>query len=153
MAFGQQSGPPASAKQVSEIESLLERAGFSSLREARHIYGLTQRQAGGRFTRTEADELIARLLAGEGELDSDAAADAVDAIVIAEQRAAKRGAPVPAAGRSLPRGRPRSCVPQPTHTPVPRWPLTSAIWCRCLHRPMRCKMRCAARSRWPKTPS
>jgi hypothetical protein len=92
MAFGQQSGPPASAKQVSEIESLLERAGFSSLREARHIYGLTQRQAGGRFTRTEADELIARLLAGEGELDSEQAAAAVDAIVIAEQRAAKRGA-------------------------------------------------------------
>ena len=92
MAFGQQSGPPASAKQVSEIESLLERAGFTSLREARHIYGLTQRQAGGRFTRTEADELIARLLAGEGELDSDEAAAAVDAIVIAEQRAARRGA-------------------------------------------------------------
>lgn len=92
MAFGQQSGPPASAKQVGEIESLLERAGFSSLREARHIYGLSQRQAGGKFTRQEADELIARLLAGEGELDSEQAAAAVDAIVIAEQRAAKRGA-------------------------------------------------------------
>lgn len=92
MAFGQQSGPPASAKQVVEIEALLERAGFSSLREARHIYGLNQRQAGGRFTRQEADELIARLLAGEGELDSEQAAAAVDAIVIAEQRAARRGA-------------------------------------------------------------
>jgi polyhydroxyalkanoate synthesis regulator phasin len=92
MAFGQQSGPPASTKQVAEIESLLERAGFSSLREARHIYGLTQRQAGGKFTTGEANELIARLLAGEGELDSDQAAAAVDAIVVAEQRAAKRGA-------------------------------------------------------------
>ena len=92
MAFGQQSGPPANAKQVGEIESLLERAGFSSLREARHIYGLTQRQAGGKFTAGEANELIARLLAGEGELDSDEAAAAVDAIVVAEQRAAKRGA-------------------------------------------------------------
>jgi len=92
MAFGQQSGPPASMKQVAEIESLLERAGFSSLREARHIYGLTQRQAGGKFTTGEANELIARLLAGEGELDSDQAAAAVDAIVVAEQRAAKRGA-------------------------------------------------------------
>ncbi len=92
MAFGQQSGPPASTKQVGEIESLLERAGYSSLREARHIYGLTQRQAGGKFTRQEADELIARLLAGEGELDSEQAAAAVDAIVVAEQRAAKRGA-------------------------------------------------------------
>ena len=92
MAFGQQSGPPASTKQVAEIESLLERAGFSSLREARHIYGLTQRQAGGKFTTGEANELIARLLAGEGELDSEQAAAAVDAIVVAEQRAAKRGA-------------------------------------------------------------
>jgi polyhydroxyalkanoate synthesis regulator phasin len=92
MAFGQQSGPPASVKQVAEIESLLERAGFSSLREARQIYGLSQRQAGGKFTRQEADELIARLLAGEGELDSEQATAAVDAIVIAEQRAAKRGA-------------------------------------------------------------
>ena len=92
MAFGQQSGPPASTKQVAEIESLLERAGFSSLREARHIYGLTQRQAGGKFTTGEANELIARLLAGEGELDSEQAAAAVDAIVVSEQRAAKRGA-------------------------------------------------------------
>jgi hypothetical protein len=92
MAFGQQSGPPASAKLIGEIESLLERAGFSSLREARHIYGLTQRQAGGKFTTGEANELIARLLAGEGELDSEQAAAAVDAIVVAEQRSAKRGA-------------------------------------------------------------
>ena len=92
MAFGQQSGPPASTKQVAEIESLLERAGFSSLREARHIYELTQRQAGGKFTTGEANELIARLLAGEGELDSEQAAAAVDAIVVSEQRAAKRGA-------------------------------------------------------------
>ena len=92
MAFGQQSGPPASTKQVAEIEALLERAGFSSLREARHIYGLTQRQAGGKFTTGEANELIARLLAGEGELDSEQAAAAVDAIVVSEQRAAKRGA-------------------------------------------------------------
>jgi len=79
-------------KQVAEIESLLERAGFSSLREARHIYGLTQRQAGGKFTTGEANELIAHLLAGEGELDSEQAAAAVDAIVVSEQRAAKRGA-------------------------------------------------------------
>lgn len=92
MAFGQQSGPPASTKQVAEIESLLERAGFSSLREARHIYGLTQRQAGGKFTQNEANELIARLLAGEGQLDSDEAAAAVDAIVVADQRAARRTA-------------------------------------------------------------
>ncbi len=70
MAFGQQSGPPASGKQVAEIEALLEQAGYASLREARHIYGLTQRQAAGKFSRAEADELVARLEAGEGELDA-----------------------------------------------------------------------------------
>ncbi|MBU6330002.1 MAG: hypothetical protein KGR18_08655 [Acidobacteria bacterium] len=92
MAFGQQSGPPATGKQLAEIDALLARAGFSSTREARHIYGLTQRQAGGRFTRQEADEFITRLLSGEGELDSDEAAAAVDAVVVAEQRAARRTA-------------------------------------------------------------
>ena len=67
MAFGQQSGPPASSKQVEELLALFESAGYSSFREARHIYGLSQRQAGGKFTRSEADELIARLAAGDGE--------------------------------------------------------------------------------------
>jgi hypothetical protein len=90
MAFGQQSGPPASHRQVEEIASLLERAGFSSFKEARHIYGLTQRQAGGKFTQGEATELIARLLAGEGELDTEQAAEAVEATRISSERAAKR---------------------------------------------------------------
>ena len=55
MAFGQQTGPPASAKQVDEIAPLLEQAGYASFREARHIFGLTQRQASGKFTQDEAD--------------------------------------------------------------------------------------------------
>ena len=90
MAFGQQSGPPASHRQVEEIASLLERAGFSSFKEARHIYGLTQRQAGGKFTQGESTELIARLLAGEGELDTEQAAEAVESTRISAERAAKR---------------------------------------------------------------
>ena len=90
MAFGQQSGPPATAKQVEEITALLEGAGFSSLREARHIYGLTQRQAGGKFTRSEADELLARLLAGDGELDVEQAAQVMANNSDAAERAAKR---------------------------------------------------------------
>ena len=61
MAFGQQTGPPASSKQVELLTHLLDRAGYSSFREARHIFGLTQRQASGRFTQDEADELIGRL--------------------------------------------------------------------------------------------
>jgi len=92
MAFGQHSGPPASAKQIQEITDLLAGAGYDSLREARHIYGLTQRQAGGRFTRAEADELIARLLAGEGELDVDRAVEVMAASADGAERAARRAA-------------------------------------------------------------
>jgi hypothetical protein len=61
MAFGQQSGPPATARQVKQLTELVVAAGHTDLRDARGPLGLTQRQAGGRFTREEADELIARL--------------------------------------------------------------------------------------------
>jgi hypothetical protein len=61
MAFGQQSGPPASAKQVQELLALLQEAGHSDFRDARGPMGFTQRQAAGKFTRGEADELIERL--------------------------------------------------------------------------------------------
>ena len=92
MAFGQQSGPPASSKQVEELLALFEGAGYSSFREARHIYGLTQRQAGGKFSRGEADELIARLAAGEGELNVEQAERAIASSSDATERAAKRAA-------------------------------------------------------------
>jgi hypothetical protein len=65
MAFGQQAGPPASVRQVQELTELVRAAGHEGFREARHPLGLTQRQAGGRFTRDEADELIARLQQNE----------------------------------------------------------------------------------------
>jgi hypothetical protein len=61
MAFGQQAGPPASSRQVQDLLTLLRDAGYSDFREARHPYDLTQRQAGGRFTREEAEALIDRL--------------------------------------------------------------------------------------------
>ena len=61
MAFGQQSGPPASSRQVQELLGLLQGAGHRDFRDARGPMGFTQRQAGGRFTRDEADEFIARL--------------------------------------------------------------------------------------------
>jgi len=61
MAFGQQSGPPASARQVQQLTALVVAAGHDDLHDARGPLGLSQRQAGGRFTRDEADALIARL--------------------------------------------------------------------------------------------
>ena len=61
MAFGQSSGPPATAKQLRELVGLLTAAGHSDFRDARGPMGFTQRQAGGKFTRDEADEFIERL--------------------------------------------------------------------------------------------
>jgi hypothetical protein len=61
MAFGQPTGPPATARQLRDLASLIEAAGHSDFRDARGPLGLTQRQAGGRFTQDEAAGLIARL--------------------------------------------------------------------------------------------
>ncbi len=61
MAFGQQAGPPATARQVQELLALLHHAGHSDFRDARAPMGLTQRQAAGKFTRHEAEALIERL--------------------------------------------------------------------------------------------
>ncbi|MDQ3738717.1 MAG: hypothetical protein M3337_06070 [Actinomycetota bacterium] len=68
MSFGQQTGPPASDKQVQYLVALVQKAGYTDLREARHPLSLTQRQARGKFTRQEASELIERLL-GEDSVD------------------------------------------------------------------------------------
>lgn len=61
MAFGQQSGPPATARQVQELLALLEQAGHADFRDARGPMGFTQRQAAGKFTRDEADTFIEAL--------------------------------------------------------------------------------------------
>jgi hypothetical protein len=78
MAFGQQSGPPATGKQIQYLESLVRKAGHDGFRDARGPLGLTQRQAGGKFTRDEASALIDQLL----QIDADPAA-----ISMQEQRA------------------------------------------------------------------
>jgi hypothetical protein len=67
MAFGQQSGPPASAKQVEQLRALLREAGHSDFRDARGPMGFTQRQAGGKFTRDEAEAFIDQLQQAEHE--------------------------------------------------------------------------------------
>jgi hypothetical protein len=61
MAFGQQQGPPATARQVQELLALLQEAGHSDFRDARGPMGFTQRQAGGKFTRAEADAFVEQL--------------------------------------------------------------------------------------------
>jgi hypothetical protein len=77
MSFGARSGPPASAKQLAYLESLVEQAGFAGFREARHPLGLTQRQAGGKFSKQEASALIDQLLAGEAaDAEAEAATEA-----------------------------------------------------------------------------
>lgn len=72
MAFGGASGPPASPRQLSYLTSLLAEAGYDTFREARHAFGLTQRQAGGRFTKAEASRLIDVLVNGVEAPDPDA---------------------------------------------------------------------------------
>jgi hypothetical protein len=72
MAFGQPTGPPASAREIARLAELLEVAGYTSFKEARHPKGLTQRQAAGKFTRDEAAELILRLEAeAEAEVETE----------------------------------------------------------------------------------
>ena len=63
MAFGQQAGPPATHRQVQELLELLQDAGHADFRDARGPMRFTQRQAGGKFTRDEADAFIAQLQA------------------------------------------------------------------------------------------
>jgi hypothetical protein len=78
MAFGQQSGPPASPRQVKELLALLQEAGHDGFRDARGPMGFTQRQAAGKFTRDEAAAFIDQLQEAEhaGAPGPDLAGDA-----------------------------------------------------------------------------
>lgn len=90
MAFGQPSGPPASHKQVALLKSLLEAAGHDDFRTARHEFGLTQRQAGGKFTVQEASELIDRLQGIEPTEAPPAIGSAEQAAELADELALTR---------------------------------------------------------------
>jgi len=74
MAFGQHSGPPASARQVQELLALLQAAGHVDFRDARGPMGFTQRQAAGKFTRDEVAAFIDRLREAESEGEPEAGA-------------------------------------------------------------------------------
>ena len=67
MAFGQHAGPPATHKQLDQLLDLLVEAGFDSFKEARYPMDFTQRQAGGKFTRDEADAFIEQMQRSETE--------------------------------------------------------------------------------------
>lgn len=56
---------------MQELLELLRRAGHADLRDARGPLGLTQRQAGGRFTRDEAAAFIERLQGEEEQAATD----------------------------------------------------------------------------------
>lgn len=97
-------GPPASAKQIAYLASLLEKVGYASFREARHPFGLNQRQAGGKFTVQEASALIDQLLntdvspdapgpVGDLSLATDAATEAANQKIRATQATTLRGIP------------------------------------------------------------
>ena len=75
MAFDQRSAPPASTKQMSYLRALLKAAGHDDFRTARREYGLTQRQAGGKFTTREASALIDRLLGNEPQAGTEREGD------------------------------------------------------------------------------
>lgn len=85
MAFGQQSGPPASARQVQELLALLHAAGHDDFRDARGPMGFTQRQAAGKFTRDEATTFIDRLQEAESAGDSGLAAAPATRLSASEQ--------------------------------------------------------------------
>jgi hypothetical protein len=86
MAFGQQAGPPATARQVQELLALLQAAGHADFRDARGPMRFTQRQAGGRFTRDEAEELIERLQAAEHDGGDAAPAASAPRLSTADQQ-------------------------------------------------------------------
>ncbi len=87
MAFGQQSGRPASARQVNELLDLLHQAGHSDFRDARGPMGFTQRQAGGKFTADEAEAFIDQLNEGESAPQAPVASAPATRLTSAERAA------------------------------------------------------------------
>jgi hypothetical protein len=85
MAFGDQSGPPASAKHVRELLELLQAAGHADFRDARGPMGFTQRQAAGKFTRDEAAALIEQLQSDAHAVGSGATVAATPRLSAAER--------------------------------------------------------------------
>lgn len=102
MAFGQQSGSPASQQQIRALLALLNEAGHSDFRDARGPMGFTQRQAGGKFTRDEADAFIEQLQDAEHEHEQTLSAPvSPPAPTRTSRTTSARQAPVSASERAL----------------------------------------------------
>lgn len=93
MTFGQSSGPSASNQQLAELLDLLRQAGFDGFREARHPFGLSQRQSNGKFTRDEAMALIDRLANGEATPADDPAPTPITETTVRRPRQKPAGRP------------------------------------------------------------
>jgi len=85
MAFGQPSGPPASARRVQELLRLLQDAGHVDFRDARGPMGFTQRQGNGKFTADEVEAFIDQLETAEYEGADPSPAPPVPKLSKAEQ--------------------------------------------------------------------
>jgi hypothetical protein len=94
VAFGQQSGRPATARQLKELLALLQAAGYSDFRDARGPLGFTQRQGGGKFNSDEADAFIEQLQA-ETEGAPPAAPEPAPTKRAAPKAAARPASPTP----------------------------------------------------------
>ncbi len=71
MAFGQQSGPPASRRAIEQLLDLLLADGHVDFRDARGPMGFTQRQAAGKFTSDEAAAFIEQLETAQNASQED----------------------------------------------------------------------------------
>jgi hypothetical protein len=114
MAFGQQSGPPATAKQVQELLALLHEAGHSDFRDARGPMGFTQRQAGGKFSREEADAFIEQL-----QQEADQAEQAAEQPPAAPSKAAP-AANTGSRSQAAPKSRPSAAEQALAKIPTPQ---------------------------------
>lgn len=120
MSFGQASGPPATAKQVRELQDLLEAAGHSDFRDARGPMGFTQRQAGGKFTRDEAQAFIDQLEAEAQGAPAAAATPTPTRTTTPPVKAARRPAPAATAPRPSPTAKPAVSESGKPLTPMER---------------------------------
>jgi hypothetical protein len=109
MAFGQQSGPPASVKEVQELLRLVKEAGHDDFRDAKGPMGFTSRQVSGKFSRSEVAAFIEQL---QAEADADPNAAPVPAKEVVKRASAAKSTKPAAAAAKKPVGEQLSAMDQ-----------------------------------------